>query len=170
VARKRPSPWAAFSEEQEASARAYDDLCYETRLLFQDAQHEAYEQWVARDEAIEQYENKSAAPAKEVDLVGFKKNDLLLLILTLLREKEMYGYQLSQAVNQLAKGQYELQPTVLYPLLYGLEECGVIEGQWRENPEGPRRKYYKLTTWGIKILSLERSVFDTLVASVLGNK
>jgi hypothetical protein len=52
MVRKRPSPWAEFSEQQRASARKYDDLCFEVRQGFREAQQEAYEQWAEWDAAL----------------------------------------------------------------------------------------------------------------------
>ena len=51
MARKRPSPWAEFSEQRRASARKYNDLCNELRMAFKEAQQDAYEQWLMLDES-----------------------------------------------------------------------------------------------------------------------
>jgi DNA-binding PadR family transcriptional regulator len=47
----------------------------------------------------------------------------------------------------------------LYPTLYRLEDRGLIEGRWVERPDQRRRKYYRLTPQGRKVLSSQRSVW-----------
>ena len=99
----------------------------------------------------------------------FKKSYLTLLVLSLLREEMMYGYQICQVVKQRTSGRYELKEGVLYPLLHGLEKSGLIRADWRPRPEGgPDRCYFKLTEYGRKVLGEEREAFDYLVALLPG--
>lgn len=90
----------------------------------------------------------SAALTKETRQPAF----LSLFILELLQEQEMYGYEITQTVKQRTSGCYEPKEGALYPLLHQLEISGIITGEWRENPGGPERKYYRLTNKGQKLL------------------
>lgn len=72
-----------------------------------------------------------------------------LAILTLLRKREMYGYELSQRILELSSGIIEVKEGTLYPILYRLEEKGVIISEW-QSPQGRGnpRKYYSVTEEG----------------------
>ena len=99
----------------------------------------------------------------------FKKSYLMLLVLSLLREEEMYGYRICQVVEQRTNGRYKLKEGVLYPLLHSLEKSGFIIGEWCANPDGgPERKYFKLTPKGKKGLEQERQAFRDFAALVPG--
>jgi DNA-binding PadR family transcriptional regulator len=78
------------------------------------------------------------------------------IILTLLAEQPMYGYEIIQRVRTLSDGQIQWTPGKLYPLLHGLENKGVIEAFWRPSGEGPDRKYYRLTARGQAALVKEK--------------
>ena len=54
----------------------------------------------------------------------------------------------------------------LYPLLYRLEERGWIKGAWVEKPGERRRRFYRLTPTGHKVLSQQRKTWDTFVEAV----
>lgn len=70
------------------------------------------------------------------------------IILTLLCDESMYGYEIIQRVHTLSEGQIQWPPGKLYPLLHSLESKDLIEAFWKPSEEGPDRKYYKLTAHG----------------------
>lgn len=78
-----------------------------------------------------------------------KSGVIELAILTLLQKKEMYGYELSQRIFELSSRIIEVKEGTLYPILYRLEEKGVIISQW-QSPQGRGnpRKYYSVTEEG----------------------
>lgn len=78
------------------------------------------------------------------------------IILTLLGEEPMYGYEIIQRVHALSKGQIQWPPGKLYPLLHSLENKGLIEAFWKPSEEGPDRKYYRLTSQGEAALASEK--------------
>ena len=78
------------------------------------------------------------------------------IILTLLGEVPMYGYEIIQRVHALSKGQIQWPPGKLYPLLHSLENKGLIEAFWKPSEEGPDRKYYRLTAHGMSALVREK--------------
>jgi DNA-binding PadR family transcriptional regulator len=54
----------------------------------------------------------------------------------------------------------------LYPLLYRLEKRGWLQGKWVEKAGQRRRRYYRLTPEGKKILAQQRSAWDAFVAAI----
>ncbi len=76
-------------------------------------------------------------------------------VLKLLERREMYGYELSEALSSRSNGALEMGQSTLYPLLYNLEAKGLIASEWREVENGRQRKYYALTASGRKRLKAE---------------
>lgn len=91
------------------------------------------------------------------------KGTIKTIVLKLLSEKEkMYGYEISHRVKQLSDGEIELTYGALYPILYKLENEGLLTAE-SEIVEGRVRKYYSLTKEGNetakrKVAELERFV------------
>ena len=73
-----------------------------------------------------------------------------LVILALLRERPMYGYEILVTLTDRGSGEFEFKQGTLYPLLYRLEREGWIRGEWEEPPVGKKRKVYSLTVEGKK--------------------
>ena len=71
-----------------------------------------------------------------------------MLLLKLLEEKDMYGYEMAQALRERSHGKFVLQETSMYPTLYRLQDGGYISA--REELVGKRRKrtYYHLEPAG----------------------
>ena len=89
-----------------------------------------------------------------------------LAVLTLLDRREMYGYELVQALEGESGGLLAMGQSTVYPLLYNLEERGHVKAVWREASSGRRRKYYKATAAGRKWLDRQRSQWRTLVTAM----
>ena len=77
-------------------------------------------------------------------------------MLAILSDGEAYGYQIIQRVQRLSKGEIELTTGTLYPHLHRMEADGLVQSEWKEVPDAPRRKYYQLTRAGKKALALEK--------------
>jgi PadR family transcriptional regulator PadR len=82
-------------------------------------------------------------------LVGeLRRGGLLpLLVLHLLAGGPSYGNQLMERVLELTGGLVAVNPNTMYPLLRGLEERGLVAGEW-EHPERRSRRFYRLTADG----------------------
>jgi DNA-binding PadR family transcriptional regulator len=80
----------------------------------------------------------------------FLKGCARTLVLQLLSEKPMYGYELAAALGQRSEGVFSLGQGTLYPLLYSLESKGLIEVSREEEAPGSgrRRRYYRVTRAG----------------------
>lgn len=74
-----------------------------------------------------------------------------LVILALLGQRPMYGYEILVTLTDRGSGEFEFKQGTLYPLLYRLEREGWIEGNWEEPPTGKKRKVYSLTAEGQKV-------------------
>lgn len=98
------------------------------------------------------------------------KGSTTILILSLLNRKEMYGYEMIKEIEVRSKGVFSFKEGTLYPILHGLENENYIESYW-ECGEGKRkRKYYKITESGKKILEekeIEWKLFTETVNGVL---
>ena len=96
-----------------------------------------------------------------------------LVILTLLADSPMYGYQILVTVEERGNGEFRLKHGTLYPLLYRLERQGWIEAQWQTPEQGRKRKVYSLTAEG-KAVQKKRAKewrrFTTSVNSILNEK
>ena len=74
-----------------------------------------------------------------------------LLILRLLQDREMYGYEIVQAIRAATRGVFTPGEGAIYPLLHALEKDGALKS--RRVPAGPRmRVYYALTSRGVRRL------------------
>jgi PadR family transcriptional regulator PadR len=71
------------------------------------------------------------------------------LILSLLTDQEMYGYQLAKEMERRSGGYFHLKEGTLYPALHRLERDGLIEGHWELSETGQSRRYYHVSSRGM---------------------
>lgn len=98
------------------------------------------------------------------------KGSTATLILSVLLEQELYGYQIVHLIEVRSGGAFALKEGTLYPLLHLLEKQGYLESYRRESEAGRERRYYKITDEGKQyyILRLkEWQAFSTAVNTVL---
>ena len=95
-----------------------------------------------------------------------KRGSAELLILSLLDARPRHGYDLSKLIETRSRGQLKFHIDSLYPLLYRLEERGWIKGTWVEKPDERRRRFYKPTTEGKRVLALQRKTWAAFVEAV----
>src|SRR6266542_2232855 len=95
-----------------------------------------------------------------------KKGSAELLILSLLEFHARHGYEIGRLIEQRSDGALSFRVASLYPLLYRLEKRGWIQGRWVEKAGQRRRRYYKLTREGRKILAAQRSGWEEFVAAI----
>ena len=77
-----------------------------------------------------------------------KRGSAELAILSLLKEQPLHGYEIAKRIEQQTGGVLRFDMASLYPMLYRLEKRGWIRGQWEEQPNGRRRRCYRLTSAG----------------------
>ncbi len=95
-----------------------------------------------------------------------KRGSAELLILSLLDTRPRHGYELSKLIAVRSGGQLTFHIDSLYPLLYRLEERGWIKGSWLEKPGERRRRYYKVTAEGRRVLAQQRKTWTAFVDAV----
>jgi PadR family transcriptional regulator PadR len=71
-----------------------------------------------------------------------------VMILRLLAEKPMYGYQIVKELQTRSEGYFDLEQGTLYPALHRLEKDNLVQSRWEVVEEGPSRKYYYITDQG----------------------
>lgn len=85
---------------------------------------------------------------------------MTMLLLNLLEEKEMYGYEMIETLRERSNNVFELKAGTLYPLLHGLEEKRLLTVSEKE-AGGKIRKYYQITQEGRKVLDARRKEWKT---------
>lgn len=95
-----------------------------------------------------------------------KKGSAELLILALLEDTPRHGYEIARLIEQRSQGVIQFKVASLYPLLYRLEHRGWIQGRWVEKAGQRRRRYYRLTAEGRKVLPTERSHWQAFAAAI----
>lgn len=102
-------------------------------------------------------------------------------VLKLLNRRDMYGYELVEAISERTEGALSMGQSTLYPMLYNLEAQGFIEGYWqeaadarptakqaagRDKPASRDRKYYRLTDKGKKRLADDTKQWEAVIRAM----
>jgi PadR family transcriptional regulator len=95
-----------------------------------------------------------------------KRGSAELLILSVLEARPRHGYDLSKLIQARSGGQLTFHIDSLYPLLYRLEERGWIKGTWVEKPGERRRRFYKVTAEGRRVLTQQKKTWAAFVEAV----
>jgi PadR family transcriptional regulator PadR len=96
----------------------------------------------------------------------WKKGSAELLILALLQAQPHHGYEIGKLIEIRSGGTLHFHVASLYPLLYRLEKRGWIQGRWVEKANQRRRRYYRLTGEGNRVLELQRKKWEEFVGAV----
>ena len=96
----------------------------------------------------------------------WKKVSAELLILSLVEARPRHGYEISKLIEQRSEGAVRFYVASLYPLLYRLEKRGWIQGRWVEKSGQRRRRYYRLTSSGKKVLASQRLGWQAFVEAI----
>ncbi|WP_318502384.1 PadR family transcriptional regulator [Bacillus sp. T3] len=80
------------------------------------------------------------------------KGSTSLILLQLLTERDMYGYELVKELEKRSENGLSVKEGTLYPALHKLEKQEYIECYWQEQEKGPARKYYRITAAGKEVL------------------
>jgi transcriptional regulator len=94
------------------------------------------------------------------------KGSAELLVLTLLEARPRHGYDIGKLIEERTKGQIRFRIGSLYPILFRLEDRDLIAGRWLEKPGERRRRLYRLTPAGRKVLKDQRGAWDEFVATI----
>jgi len=83
-----------------------------------------------------------------------------MLIMALVEDRPRHGYEIAKLIGERSDGVLQFHVASLYPLLYRLEKRGHIKGQWVEKAGQRRRRYYKLTAEGRRVLAAQRNTWQ----------
>jgi PadR family transcriptional regulator, regulatory protein PadR len=95
-----------------------------------------------------------------------RKGSAELLILSALEDGQLHGYDIAREIGRRSDGLLTFHVASLYPLLYKLEDRGWIAGRWVEKTGQRRRRYYRLTAEGRKMLAKQRGRWEAFVAAL----
>ena len=95
-----------------------------------------------------------------------KKGSAELLILSLVESRARHGYEISKLIESRSGGTLSFQAASLYPLLHRLESRGWIQGRWVEKAGQRRRRYYRLTVPGRKVLAAQRQGWQKFAEAI----
>jgi PadR family transcriptional regulator PadR len=94
------------------------------------------------------------------------KGTTTLLILGVLREAELYGYEIAQRIRERSAAVISPGEGWLYPALHRLEAQGLLQGTWRDGGQGPRRRYYQITSRGLEALGEHQAEWERFAQSI----
>jgi transcriptional regulator len=95
-----------------------------------------------------------------------KKGSTELLVLALVEDRPRHGYEIGKLIEQRSGGVVQFHVASLYPLLYRLEKRGWIQGRWVEKAGQRRRRFYRITAEGRRVLAAQRSTWQEFVAAI----
>jgi len=85
------------------------------------------------------------------------KGSIDSLLLCLLSQQSMYGYQIIKELNKKSQGYFNYKEGTLYPALHRLEQRGLVMSDWQLLPNGRQRKYYHISEKGLSVLGERRN-------------
>ena len=97
---------------------------------------------------------------------GLIGGSTILLILTLLKEKDRYGYEMIKELDFRSDSTFQFKEGTLYPVLHKLENNGYVKSYSAKGDTGRERKYYQITAKGKKQLVEEKSNWEKFSLSV----
>jgi PadR family transcriptional regulator PadR len=95
-----------------------------------------------------------------------KKGSAEMLIMALVEDRARHGYEIAKLIGDRSEGVLQFHTASLYPLLYRMEKHGWIKGQWVEKAGQRRRRYYRLTAAGQKVLAAQRNTWQEFFAAL----
>jgi PadR family transcriptional regulator PadR len=95
-----------------------------------------------------------------------KKGSAELLILALVETRARHGYEICKLIEARSEGTLRFNVASLYPLLYRLEKRGWVKGRWVEKAGERRRRFYRLTAEGKKVLASQRNTWQEFVEAI----
>ena len=94
------------------------------------------------------------------------KGNTETLLLALLIDERMYGYQIVKEMEQRSSGYFQFKEGTLYPALHRLERARLVQGDWASATSGQQRRYYSITELGRRTLAAKRKEWDSFTSAV----
>jgi PadR family transcriptional regulator PadR len=101
-----------------------------------------------------------------VDRSQLLKGTTALLVLGVLKDGELYGYEIAQRIRERSGAFIDPGEGWLYPALHRLEKHGALQASWRDGGLGPRRRYYRITEGGLRTFNAQSAEWEQFARSV----
>jgi transcriptional regulator len=95
-----------------------------------------------------------------------KKGSAEMLVMALVEDRPRHGYEIGKLIEERSGGALAFHVASLYPMLYRLERKGLLDGRWVEKAGQRRRRYYRLTAEGRRVLARQRSVWRQFMTAL----
>jgi transcriptional regulator len=95
-----------------------------------------------------------------------QKGSAELLVLALVEERARHGYEIGRLIEDRSGGALKFHIASLYPMLYRLEKRGVIVGRWVEKAGQRRRRFYRITAEGRRVLASHRTRWEEFIRAL----
>jgi PadR family transcriptional regulator PadR len=95
-----------------------------------------------------------------------KKGSSEMLILSLLEARARHGYEIGKLIEERSQGVLKFHIASLYPMLYRLEQRGLILGRWVEKAGQRRRRFYRITPSGRTVLASQRTKWEEFITAL----
>jgi transcriptional regulator len=95
-----------------------------------------------------------------------KKGTADLMVLAAVEDQPRHGYDIARFIDDRSGGRLRFHVASLYPMLYRMEKRGWITGRWVEKTGQRRRRYYRLTASGTRVLAAQRQEWSGLMAAL----
>ncbi|MEI4801371.1 MULTISPECIES: PadR family transcriptional regulator [unclassified Bacillus (in: firmicutes)] len=94
------------------------------------------------------------------------KGSIDILLLSIIQQHDTYGYEIIQKLKENSKDAYNMSQGTLYPALKRLEQKELITSYWGESETGMKRKFYRITANGEKILQEKLTAWDQITTLI----
>ena len=95
-----------------------------------------------------------------------KKGSAELMVLAVVEDQPRHGYDIAKRIDDMSGGLLRFHVASLYPMLFRMDRRGWIQGRWVEKDGQRRRRYYRITPAGRKVLATQRQEWQTLLAAL----
>jgi DNA-binding PadR family transcriptional regulator len=95
-----------------------------------------------------------------------KKGSAEMLVLALVEDRGRHGYEIGKLIEERSGGVLKFHIASLYPMLYKLERRRLILGRWVEKPGQRRKRFYRITAEGRRVLAKQRSRWQEFMVAL----
>ena len=95
-----------------------------------------------------------------------KRGSAEMMILSLVEEQARHGYEILKLLEERSDGVLKFHIGSVYPILFRLDKQGWIQGTWEHEDGGRRRRAYKITPAGRKVLADQRRTWREVVLAI----
>ena len=95
-----------------------------------------------------------------------KKGSAELLVLALVEDRARHGYEIGKLIEERSLGVLKFHIASLYPMLYRLERRRLIQGRWVEKAGQRRRRFYRITAEGRRVLASQRTRWEEFIGAL----